>query len=351
MLEINVKKRLGQLVLNARLTIPGQGITGIFGISGSGKSSLINLVSGLIHPDEGNIRLNDRTLIDTANNICLAPNQRNIGYVFQDARLFPHYSVKGNLCYGIKRFNQQEFNRIVRLLGIEHLLARYPLTLSGGEKQRVAIGRALLSNPEMLLMDEPLSALDLPRKRELLAYLEKLSQEINIPILYVTHSLDELFRLADFVVLLDEGKVAAFDSLENLWQSPLFEPWQEQGQKSAVLSLPILSHNFSYKMTALLLGEQQLWVKLLNGDEGKTVRICIRSTDVSIMLTVPEKTSIRNILSGKIITLLPKGNQVDVKIALGKDEIWASVSTWAAEELQLQIGQSVYAQIKAVSVM
>ncbi len=228
MLEINVRKQLGKMAFAVDLQLPTQGVTALFGLSGSGKTTLINLVSGLLQPDQGYIRLNGRALVDTQKQINLAPNHRNVGYVFQEGRLFPHYSVKGNLCYGMKQKDSAEFARIVQLLGIEHLLKRYPITLSGGEKQRVAIGRALLSQPEILLMDEPLSALDLPRKLELLDYLDKLAQEIAIPILFVTHSLEELARLAQQVVLLDQGKVIAYDQWQNMQDSPLFALWRER---------------------------------------------------------------------------------------------------------------------------
>ena len=251
MLQINVKKQLGQLALQANIQVPDQGVTAIFGLSGSGKTSLINLVSGLIQPDEGFIRLNDRTLVDMESQEPLPTHLRKIGYVFQDARLFPHYTVKGNLRYGMKNVSQDDFNYIVDLLGITHLLKRYPLTLSGGEKQRVAIGRALLAEPDILLMDEPLSALDVPRKRELMQYLERLSKEINIPILYVTHSLDELLRLADRVVLMENGIVKAYDSVEKIWNNPIFAPWKGESEQSGVLALPVHLHNPPYKMTAL----------------------------------------------------------------------------------------------------
>lgn len=228
MLKINVRKQLGELSLEVNLCIPAQGVTAIFGLSGSGKSSLINLVSGLLQPDQGNIQLSERTLVDIERRINLPPNQRHIGYVFQDARLFPHYSVKGNLNYGRKQKDVLKFERIVELLGIEKLLNRYPFSLSGGEKQRVAIGRALLTEPDILLMDEPLSALDLPRKRELMRYLQKLSAEIQIPILYVTHSLDELRLLAERVVLMDCGKVIEYDNLNKVWESAAFALWKNQ---------------------------------------------------------------------------------------------------------------------------
>ena len=351
MLHIDVKKQLGTLPLEAHLDIPSQGVTALFGLSGSGKSSLINLVSGLIDPDEGVISLNDRELFNSAENSCVPINQRNIGYVFQDARLFPHYTVNGNLRYGMKNTSKDEFNYIVELLGIGHLLKRYPITLSGGEKQRVAIGRALLTDPEILLMDEPLSALDLPRKRELMNYLERLSKEINIPILYVTHSLDELLRLAERVVLLTNGKVEAYDVLESIWESPLFLPWKQENEQSAVLSLPVFMHNPSYKMTALSIGDQNIWINQVEAQINDNVRICIHSSDVSISLNKVEQSSIRNTLYGRIVKILELENRVDLKLDIGGKHLWASISKWSFHELSLQQGQLVYAQIKAISVM
>ena len=351
MLHIDVKKQLGTLSLEAHLDIPSQGVTALFGLSGSGKSSLINLVSGLINPDEGVIALNDRELFNSAENSCVLINQRNIGYVFQDARLFPHYTVNGNLRYGMKNTSKDEFNYIVELLGIGHLLKRYPITLSGGEKQRVAIGRALLTDPEILLMDEPLSALDLPRKRELMNYLERLSKEISIPILYVTHSLDELLRLAERVVLLTNGKVEAYDVLENIWESPLFLPWKQENEQSAVLSLPVFMHNPSYKMTALSIGDQNIWINQVEAQINEKVRICIHSSDVSISLNKVEQSSIRNTLYGRIVKILDLENRVDLKLDIGGKHLWASISKWSFHDLALQLGQLVYAQIKAISVM
>ena len=351
MLHIDVKKQLGILPLEAHLDIPSQGVTALFGLSGSGKSSLINLVSGLINPDEGVIALNDRELLNSAENVCVPIDQRNIGYVFQDARLFPHYTVNGNLRYGMKNTSKDEFNYIVELLGIGHLLKRYPITLSGGEKQRVAIGRALLTDPEILLMDEPLSALDLPRKRELMNYLERLSKEINIPILYVTHSLDELLRLAERVVLLTNGKVEAYDVLESIWESPLFLPWKQENEQSAVLSLPVFMHNPSYKMTALSIGDQNIWINQVEAQINEKVRICIHSSDVSISLNKVEQSSIRNTLYGRIVKILELENRVDLKLDIGGKHLWASISKWSFHDLALQLGQLVYAQIKAISVM
>ena len=351
MLQINVKKQLGQLALQANIQVPDQGVTAIFGLSGSGKTSLINLVSGLIQPDEGFIRLNDRTLVDMETQESLPTHLRKIGYVFQDARLFPHYTVKGNLRYGMKNVSQDDFNYIVDLLGITYLLKRYPLTLSGGEKQRVAIGRALLAEPDILLMDEPLSALDVPRKRELMQYLERLSKEINIPILYVTHSLDELLRLADRVVLMENGIVKAYDSVEKIWNSPIFSPWKGESEQSSVLALPVHLHNPPYKMTALSLGEQALWIHQVPANVGERVRVCIYSSDVSITLQKPEQTSIRNILRGQVAQIEIQDFRVDIAVLVDGHKIWASISKWAQNELRFAVGQDVYVQIKAVSVM
>ena len=351
MLQINVKKQLGQLALQANLQIPAQGVTAIFGLSGSGKTSLINLVSGLTQPDEGFIRLNDRTLVDTQTQKKLPVPQRKVGYVFQDARLFPHYTVKGNLRYGAKKVSQADFDYIVELLGIRHLLKRYPLTLSGGEKQRVAIGRALLTDPDILLMDEPLSALDVPRKRELMQYLERLSKEINIPILYVTHSLDELLRLADRVVLMENGKVKAYEALEKIWNSPIFAPWKEEQEQSSVLALPVHLHNPPYKMTALSLGNQTLWISLVPAEVGDRVRVCIYSSDVSLALAKPVQSSIRNILLGQIARIEIQNSRVDIAVLVEGHQIWASISKWAQNELRFAVGMAVYVQIKAVSVV
>lgn len=351
MLQINVKKQLGQLALQTDLQIPEQGVTAIFGLSGSGKTSLINLVSGLTVPDEGFIRLNTRTLVDTETQQNVPAHQRKIGYVFQDARLFPHYTVKGNLRYGANNVSQTDFDYIVELLGIGHLLKRYPLTLSGGEKQRVAIGRALLTDPDILLMDEPLSALDVPRKRELMGYLERLSKEINIPILYVTHSLDELLRLADRVVLMENGKVKAYDSVEKIWNSPIFAPWKGESEQSSVLELPLYLHNPAYAMSALSLGNQALWLNQVQAEAGERVRVCIYSSDVSVALVKPQQTSIRNILRGQIVQIERQERRIDIAVLVEGHKIWASVSRWAQNELRFAVGQEVYLQIKAISVV
>ncbi|MFV5024170.1 molybdenum ABC transporter ATP-binding protein ModC, partial [Escherichia coli] len=240
---------MGNHCLTINETLPANGITAIFGVSGAGKTSLINAISGLTRPQKGRIVLNGRVLNDAEKGICLTPEKRRVGYVFQDARLFPHYKVRGNLRYGMSKSMVDQFDKLVALLGIEPLLDRLPGSLSGGEKQRVAIGRALLTAPELLLLDEPLASLDIPRKRELLPYLQRLTREINIPMLYVSHSLDEILHLADRVMVLENGQVKAFGALEEVWGSSVMNPWLPKEQQSSILKVTVLEHHPHYAMT------------------------------------------------------------------------------------------------------
>ncbi|MCX8664756.1 MULTISPECIES: molybdenum ABC transporter ATP-binding protein [unclassified Gilliamella] len=225
MIKIDVVKQLPTFSFEFEQSIPCQGVTAILGVSGAGKSTLINLINGLIKPDKGKISLNDVKLVDTNQNIFIPPEQRNIGTVFQDALLFPHLRVIKNLTYGTKNIDRQRFNGIIDVLNIHHLLKRYPAMLSGGEKQRVAIGRALLTNPELLLMDEPLSALDMPRKKELLIYIDTLVSELKVPIIYVTHNINEVKRIANNVVILEQGKLLSYGDTNNILQCDYLKEW------------------------------------------------------------------------------------------------------------------------------
>ncbi|MCX8675221.1 molybdenum ABC transporter ATP-binding protein [Gilliamella sp. B3023] len=225
MLNINVSKKLASFVFEFKHEINCQGVTAVLGVSGSGKSTLINLINGLIKPDNGYINLKQDSLVDTEKHIFVTPEKRQIGTVFQDALLFPHYKVIKNLTYGARSLNTEKFDDIVNVLNIGSLLDRYPAMLSGGEKQRVAIGRALLTNPKLLLMDEPLSALDMPRKKELLSYINKLVSDLNIPIIYVTHNINEVKRIAQHVAVLEQGKLIDFDTTEQILQSNYLKDW------------------------------------------------------------------------------------------------------------------------------
>lgn len=350
MLKLNFKQRLGALEMDISVEVPGDGITAIFGLSGAGKTSLINAVSGLTRPDSGEIILNDRVLVDCSRGIYLPPAKRRIGYVFQDARLFPHYSTKGNLQYGMQPQMQRQFDDIVELLGIGHLLKRFPVTLSGGEKQRVAIGRALLTAPELLLMDEPLASLDVPRKRELIPYLERLAKDVNIPILYVTHSMEEILRLAEQVIVLDSGKVRASGELESVWASDAMTPWLQQDEQSSVLNVTLLEQHDKYPMSALALGEQCLWVNRVDVPQGQKLRIRINAADVSLALTKPQDSSIRNVLAAEVTEIHPSDDRIDVRLLVGQHAIWARITPWARDELNISVGQSLFALVKAVSI-
>ena len=350
MLTLNFTQQLGDLTLQIDQILPAQGITAIFGLSGAGKTSLINAISGLTKPQSGYISLNERILVDCDKSVFLPVEKRKIGYVFQDARLFPHYTVSGNLKYGMAKSMKSQFGSIVKLLGIQHLLTRYPVTLSGGEKQRVAIGRALLTAPELLLMDEPLAALDLPRKRELLSYLERLSHEVHIPILYVSHSLEEIVRLAEYVVVLEQGKVLAAGELEQVWASEVLRPWLAQEQQSNIINVAFVKHHEQYAMSALTLGEQLLWVNQLTSVSGHNLRVQIRADDISITLSKAENSSIRNILCATVINCQQQESTVLVKLQIDQHIVWAKISQWAYDELKLQPEQAVYAQIKSVSI-
>lgn len=350
MLELQFTQTLGTHRLHIDETLPGQGITAVFGVSGAGKTSLINAISGLTKPQTGRIVLNDRVLSDTEQDLFLPPEKRRIGYVFQDARLFPHYRVKGNLKYGMVRQMASQFDKLVQLLGIEPLLDRFPAGLSGGEKQRVAIARAILTGPELLLLDEPLASLDIPRKREVLPYLQRLTQEINIPMLYVSHALDEILHLADKVLVLDDGMVKAFGNLEDVWTSRVMYPWLPKEQQSTVFKVSVLEHHLHYSMTALAVGDQHLWVNRLDLPEGTAVRIRIAATDVSLALQPPMNSSIRNVLRAKVIECYDNDGQVEVRLEVGTRTLWSRISPWARDELAIKPGLWLYAQIKSVSI-
>ncbi|MGD9424159.1 molybdenum ABC transporter ATP-binding protein ModC [Pantoea sp. NSTU24] len=350
MLSLNFTQQQGDHRLEVDLQIPARGITAIFGVSGAGKTSLINAISGLTQPQHGRIQLNDRLLFDADQQVSLPPEKRRIGYVFQDARLFPHYRVRGNLQYGMAPAMKRQFDSLVSLLGLEALLTRFPLSLSGGEKQRVAIGRALLTAPDMLLLDEPLASLDLPRKRELMPYLQKLAKQVDIPMLYVSHSLEEILQLADNVLVLDAGKVKAFGPLERVWSSSAMRPWLPVSELTSVLRVQVLEQHPDYPMTALSLGDQHIWVSRVNQPIKTPLRIRIASADVSLALQPPQHSSIRNILPAQVVELLEVGDQVEVKLRIGISELWARITPWARDELGIRPDQWLYAQIKSVSV-
>ena len=356
MLVIDIKKQLGDLELDVQLSLPSTGISAVFGRSGAGKSSLANIISGLTSPDIGRITLNNSVLFDSEAKVAVPPEQRHIGYVFQDARLFPHYKVEGNLLYGCNGKKTSRFGDVVKLLDIESLLQRYPHSLSGGEKQRVAIGRAILSEPTLLIMDEPLASLDLPRKHEVMPYLERLAKEIQTPIIYVSHSLDEILRLADHMVLLNQGRVSLSGDITDVWSSPLMRPWLNASEHSVLLEGTITELHEEHPMTLVTLNNSQqgVWVKSPCDctEKGQKIRLRIRANDVSLIKQQPDQSSIRNILPVIIESLTEdkENDVVAVKLNLSGHVLWANITRWAKEDLALKPGQHWFAQIKGVSV-
>ncbi|WP_428775663.1 molybdenum ABC transporter ATP-binding protein ModC [Vibrio sp.] len=356
-LTIRYQQQLGDTQFNIDLELPATGITVVFGRSGAGKTSLINVVAGLQKPEQGLVRLNNTEIFNSQSGVNLPVHKRNVGYVFQEARLFPHYKVRGNLTYGIKSGDSAFFDKVVSLLALEPLLNRYPRELSGGEKQRVAIGRALLSKPDVLLMDEPLASLDMPRKREVMPFLENLVREIAIPILYVTHSLNEVLRLADHIIVLEQGIVVAQGRLEEVWSQEVMRPWQSFSAQSSLFDAHIIEHNIAYGLTKVSLCENtSLWIQKIDANEAERIRLQIRASDVSIVLHPSKQSSIRNVLPATVVKIERQvsGNykhSVSVKLQLCSDcVLTATVTQWAVDELGLAEGMAVFAQIKGVSV-
>ncbi|WP_345853089.1 molybdenum ABC transporter ATP-binding protein ModC [Shewanella algae] len=352
MLKIAIRQQLGQTLLDVDTELPLSGVSAVFGRSGAGKTSLVNILGGLATPDAGEIRLGERWLFHKEKKINLPPERRNAGFVFQDARLFPHYRVRGNLNYGRKDKDSREFDTVVQLLGLEKLLDRFPFTLSGGEKQRVAIGRALLTRPEILLMDEPLASLDLPRKRELLPYLQRLTAELKLPIIYVSHSLDEILQLADQMLVLDKGRCVLSGPLEQVWDSDELRPWLSAQEQSSLLHATVAESHPEYAMTRLQLADgNSLWVNELLPKQDKPIRVRVHSNQVSVCLQVPSGSSIRNILPVTLeeVSRVDSCDYVQLRLRLAGMPLWANITRWALEELALQPGMSLFAQIKGVS--
>ncbi|SEH42366.1 molybdate transport system ATP-binding protein [Rhizobium tibeticum] len=350
-LVVKAKQRLGAFALDAAFTSEC-GITALFGRSGSGKTSMIRIIAGLARPDDGQVILDGEVVTDTDRRIFVAKHRRKFGYVFQEARLFPHLSVRHNLSYGrwfAKAAGPAEsLDRIVALLGIENLLERRPEKLSGGEKQRVAIGRALLSAPRLLLMDEPLAALDDARKAEVMPYLERLRDEMDIPIVYVSHSITEVARLANQVVVMQDGKVEAVGSALDVLSHPPAS--FERRDAGALLEGKVESVDARHCIATIALKSAQLRVPGAMLTLGKAVRVRIPSRDVMLAMREPEALSALNILKGTVQNMTQADDAtVDVLIDCGGDIILSRITSFSAERLGVCIGAPVFAVIKTVA--
>ncbi|MBS0580415.1 MAG: molybdenum ABC transporter ATP-binding protein [Proteobacteria bacterium] len=351
MLEVDVRHRRGPFALEARFAAPTPGVIALFGRSGSGKTTLVNLISGLLQADAGRVSLDGEVLADRARGIDVPVESRRIGYVFQEARLFPHLSVEGNLRYGQRRARGAQvigFGEVVELLGLAGGLARRPHQLSGGERQRVALGRALLAQPRLLLLDEPLAALDLARRREVLPYLDALRERLRIPIVYVSHQFEEVLRLATHLVLLDGGRVLAQGTVSELSLRPELQAIVGAEFTGAVLEADVAGTDAEGN-ARLELGAGTIVVRLPGARPGTRVRLQVLARDVILALQAVEGLSVRNALPGTVRALSTDAEGVLVEVELGGAAVLARITVAAQRALGLAPGLPVWALFKAVS--
>ena len=353
-LEVAIKHQLGQFKLDVAFSA-APGLSALFGRSGAGKTTVINVIAGLVAPDAARVSIDDTVLVDTANGIAIPAHRRRLGYVFQEPRLFPHLSVRGNLGYGrwfqATRASAAEFDRVVDLLGLAALLERRPETLSGGEKQRTAIGRALLASPRLLLMDEPLSALDETRKQDILPYLERLRDEGGIPIIYVSHSMPEVARLAQTIVLMSEGKVAACGPAASVMQRIDLFPLAGKAEAGALIEAVVTSVDAHWDLTTLS-SRAGIWhVPRLDAPPGTHLRVRIRARDVMLALSKPDDVSALNIISGTIAEIgATHGAMVEVRLDCNGEALTARITRASMDRLRLAMGTPVYALVKSVAI-
>ena len=350
-IDARFRSTLGSFELDAEFSLPARGVSALFGASGSGKTTLLRLIAGLTRAPgsltvNGEVWQDERTFLPT--------HRRALGYVFQEASLFPHLSVRGNLEYGWKRVPAAErriaFDDAVEWLGLGALLQQAPQQLSGGQRQRVAIGRALLASPRLLLMDEPLSALDSNSRAEILPYLERLHRQLALPIIYVSHALEEVARLADTLLLIDAGKIT--------YQGPLVDgltrldlPLAHRDTAGTVIDTTVVSHDPAFQITHVARGNIPFELPGLHGAPGEPLRVRIAARDVSLALGMPSQSSILNLLPAHIIELTDDTpGQVLVKLKLDDSVLLARITRKSAHALNLQPGMRVVAQVKSVAV-
>jgi molybdate transport system ATP-binding protein len=352
-LQVSLSHRFPGLALDIAFEAP-PGVTALFGRSGAGKTTVVNAVAGLIRPDRARILAGAEVLTDTAAGVMVPPHRRRVGYVFQDARLFPHLTVAGNLAYG-RRFAPRDAElpdaaRITEMLGIGPLLARRPGTLSGGEKSRVALGRAILSAPRLLLLDEPLAALDEARKAEVLPYLERLRDEVRLPILYVSHALAEVARLATHLVLIEAGRVAAAGPVGAVLGDPGLATILGLREAGSILTVRLAAQDED-GLTRLDSAAGPLWLPRVTAPPGSLIRLRILAQDVILATRRPEGLSALNILPASVAEVrLGEGPGALVRLMVGDEPILARITRRSAVALDLAPGRAVFAVIKAVAV-
>lgn len=351
-IDARFRGRFGDFTLDAVFSAPAKGITGLFGPSGCGKTTVLRCIAGLTKLTDGYLKADGAVWQDADQ--FLAPHKRAIGYVFQEPRLFSHLSVLGNLHYGLRRARTRaiELEPVIDLMGIRDLLRRSTASLSGGERQRIAIGRALLSQPRLLLMDEPLSALDRQSKNEILPYLESLPRALSIPIIYVSHDLAELERLADHLVLMREGRVQAAGPLTQLL-TDLSLPLARLPEAAAVLDLTVEGYDAAYDVSQCRIDGLPFFVPGHLGAAGTVRRVRVRAGDVSLAMQQPAGSSVLNILPARIVSAeAASPSQMLVLLGLGasgETRLLSSITRKSWDALGLHPGQTLFAQIKGMA--
>jgi molybdate transport system ATP-binding protein len=354
MLEIDVSKQRGAFGAQVQFTSTTPGVTALFGRSGCGKTTTVHMIAGLLRPDRGHIRIDGTTLFDAARGIDVPAEERGIGYVFQDARLFPHLSVRDNLRYGERRARGRarnlQFDAVVELLGLAPLLGRRPAGLSGGERQRVAIGRALLAQPRLLLLDEPLASIDVARRGELLPYLENLRDHFRLPMVFVSHQFEEVLRLAGDVVVLDNGAVAAHGNVIAMSQSPALRAIIGTDSLGAVVEGTTTEIDAASGLAKIRVGDGQLLVEAGDLRGAQRVRVQLLARDLILAIAPASGLSVRNSLAAVITRLEPDGERAWMVFAdAGGATLMVRVTDDARSALGLVVGQPVWVLVKTVS--
>lgn len=354
MIDLDFQTHRGEFSLSVKATLPAQGITGIFGRSGAGKSTLIDTIAGIARPTSGRIAIAGHVFVDIERRLWTAIEKRCVGYVFQDAKLFPHLKVAANLKYGAARARQRspvsDWKRVIEVMDLGDFLHRWPGSLSGGERQRVAIARALLAQPTLILMDEPLASLDAPRKSEILHYIERIRDEYAIPVLYVSHSLDELVRIADHLILLANGCVVASGPFLELVADTSLQPHLGRFEIGSVIECSVAAHDVEFDLSVLSFSGGNLSVPLLELPIGTRLRVRLRARDVALALTDPLGLSITNRVPGRVVTIAHRdGPYVDVVIDVAGTRLQALITKESCARLNLSLGLPVIALIKAVA--
>lgn len=353
MLDVDIHKSLGDFQLDASFTAAA-GLTAIFGPSGAGKTTVAKILAGLETPDTGHIRIDDHILYDDNRNINVPPHKRDIGFVFQEHRLFPHYSVRGNLLYGASRNPSRDhpitFDAVTDLLGLAALLDRRPHTLSLGEKQRVAIGRALMSKPNVLIMDEPLSSLDTARKQDIMPLIKRLKGEFGLTIIYISHSLAEITQLADNLVLMDRGQVKAAGPISDLLNRLELFPYTGGDDAGSIIDAKVVGHDRGYHLSELETAGGAFFIPACHHEIGGHLRIRIRARDVALASSEPKDVSILNRFKGKVVDHRSgKSGMEELLIDVGF-LLTARITRKSFEKMNLRTGSDVWTLIKSVTI-